>query len=84
MLLVGGPGIGRLPIAPPTMMGFALQLALGWLLFVPLLWWDRKTLGRFHWASKLGFGLTVLASALPLVLMSMPAWEKVAAGLPGV
>jgi hypothetical protein len=84
LLLVGGPAIGRLPIAPPTMTGFAIQLALGCLLFVPLLWWDRKTLGRFHWASRLGFALTILASALPLVLMSMPGWEKVAASLPGV
>ena len=84
LILVGGPAIGRFPIAPPTMAGHIVQQTIGCLLFLPLLWWDRKTLGRFHWASVLGFALAVASAAVPDVLMVMPGWETVAARLPGV
>ena len=84
LLLVSGPAIGRIPLAPPTMTGFAIQQLLACLTFLPLFWWDRRTIGRLHWATKLGFGLAVAVAAVPFVLMSMPAWERVAAGLPGV
>ena len=84
LILVGGPAIGRIPIAPPTMTGHMILQALGCLLFLPLFWWDRKTLGRYHWATKLGFALAVVSAVVPDVLMTMPAWEKVAASLPGV
>jgi hypothetical protein len=84
LLLVGGPAIGRFPIAPPVMTGHIVLQALACLFFLPLFWWDRKTLGRFHWATKLGFALAVASAAVPDVLMVMPGWEKVAAGLPGV
>jgi hypothetical protein len=84
LILVGGPAIGRFPIAPPTMTGHMIQQTIAILLFLPLFWWDRKSLGRFHWATKTGFGLAVASALLPDLLMSMPAWERVAASLPGV
>ena len=36
ILVVMGPAIGRMPIAPPTLGGFTFQLLLGMLLFVPV------------------------------------------------
>jgi hypothetical protein len=84
LILVGGPAIGRFPIAPPTMTGHIVLQAIACLLFLPLFWWDRKSLGRVHWATKLGFALAIVASAVPDLLMVMPGWETVAARLPGV
>jgi hypothetical protein len=84
LILVGGPAIGRFPIAPPTMTGHIVLQTIACLLFLPLFWWDRKSLGRYHWATKLGFGLAIVSAAVPDLLMSIPAWEKVAASLPGV
>ncbi|HEY5723535.1 MAG TPA: hypothetical protein VIT45_14565 [Allosphingosinicella sp.] len=84
LILVGGPAIGRFPIAPPIMAGHIVQQTIACLLFLPLFWWDRKSLGRFHWATKLGFGLAIASAAVPDLLMSMPAWEGIAAWLPGV
>jgi cytochrome bd-type quinol oxidase subunit 2 len=43
ILVVMGPSIGRLPIAPPTVVGFTIQMLAGFLLFVPLMLRDRKT-----------------------------------------
>ena len=41
ILVVMGPAIGRLPIAPPTVLGFTIQILVGFLLFVPLIWSDQ-------------------------------------------
>jgi hypothetical protein len=84
LILVGGPAIGRFPIAPPTMTGHIVLQGLACLLFLPLFWWDRKTLGRYHWATKTGFALAIASAAVPDLLMSIPAWENIAASLPGV
>ncbi len=45
ILMVAGPSIGRLPIAPPTIVGFTVIFLLGLLLFVPLFVWDKRTQG---------------------------------------
>src|SRR3982751_5129918 len=42
ILTVMGPAIGRLPLAPPTVLGFTILLLLGLLLFVPMAMHDRK------------------------------------------
>ncbi len=84
LILVGGPAIGRFPIAPPTMIGHMVLQTIAILLFLPLLWWDRKSLGRIHWATKTGLALAIASAALPDLLMSIPAWDSVAASLPGV
>ena len=46
ILIVMGPTIGRLPIAPPTLVGFTFVFLLGLAVFLPLFVWDRKTLGH--------------------------------------
>jgi len=85
ILVVMGPSIGRLPIAPPTVLGFTIQMLAGFLLFVPLVIWDRKTVGQVHPATKFGIGMGVLWVIFPLAVfwLNLP-WAKVAAHLPGV
>jgi hypothetical protein len=85
ILVVMGPSIGRLPIAPPTLVGFTVQLTIGLLLFVPLFLWDRKSLGRLHPATKLSFAMALVSVAIPLIVfwLNLP-WGKIAAHLPGV
>src|SRR3954467_6076078 len=40
ILVVMGPAIGRIPMAPPTLIGFSIQFLLGLALFIPLFLWD--------------------------------------------
>jgi hypothetical protein len=83
--VVMGPAIGRLPIAPPTLLGGSLQLILGLALFIPLFLWDRRTIGHAHPATRLGFSMAAITVAIPLAVfwLNLP-WAKVAAHLPGV
>ena len=85
ILVVMGPSIGRLPIGPPILPVFTLQLLLGLALFIPLFVWDRRTIGHAHPATKLGFAMGALTVAIPLAAfwLHLP-WAKVAAHLPGV
>ena len=85
MIMLTQPAIGRLPLAPPDLLGFALQGVLSWLIFVPLFLWDSHTLGRLHWASKVGAGLFALVLALQVFFLATPGlWSAFAARLPGV
>jgi hypothetical protein len=85
ILVVMGPAIGRLPIAPPTIMGFTFVFLLGLALFIPMFVHDRKLLGHVHPATKLGFSMAAIAVAIPLAVFwfNLP-WANVAAHLPGV
>jgi hypothetical protein len=85
ILAIAGPGIGRLPIAPPTLIGFSIVMLLGLLLFVPLFIWDRRTTGRTHPATWLGFGLGTASVLIPLFVFWTGAdWASAARNLPGV
>lgn len=85
IITVMGPSIGRLPIAPPVLAGFSVQLLLGLLLFVPLFLWDSRTLGKSHPATRFGFAMGAVSVAVPLAVFwfNLP-WAKLAAHLPGV
>jgi hypothetical protein len=85
ILVVMGPAIGRLPLAPPTRVGFTIIMLLGLLLFIPLFVWDRRSLGHVHPATKLGFSMALIVVALPIAVwwLNLP-WARVAAHLPGV
>lgn len=85
ILVMMGPAIGRLPIAPPTTVGISILLLLGLVLFIPLFLWDRRTVGHTHPATNLGFAMASITVAVPLAVfwLNLP-WAKVAAHLPGV
>jgi hypothetical protein len=85
ILIVMGPAIARLPIAPPTLGGFTFLLLLGLTLFIPLFVWDHKTVGHVHPATKLGFAMAVTTIAIPLAIFWTGLdWASVARHLPGV
>lgn len=84
-IIMMDPAIGRVPIAPPTLIGFAVLNAITLLLFLPVLWWDRKSRSHVHWATALGTGLLAIAMLLRLIALAEPGWwEPLAARLPGV
>jgi uncharacterized membrane protein YozB (DUF420 family) len=85
ILVVMGPSIARLPLAPPTLTGFTILHVLGLAVFIPLFVWDRKTLGHIHPATKLGFAMGVLTIAMPqFVFWTGADWASVARHLPGL
>jgi len=85
ILIVAGPSIGRLPIAPPTLIGFTFQFLLCLALFIPMFVWDRRTQGRIHPATWLGFAMLAISIFIPLAVFWTGAdWASVAARLPGV
>jgi hypothetical protein len=85
IMVVMGPAVGRLPIAPPTTLGITILLTLGLALFIPLFIHDRKLHGEVHPATKFGFTLAAISVVIPLAVFwfNLP-WAKVAAQLPGV
>lgn len=83
-LMMMDPAIGRLPIVPPVLGGFAVLNLLSWMLFVPLMLHDRKTLGHIHWATRLGAILFAAALLARLVVLATGTWAPIAAHLPGV
>lgn len=85
IIIVMGPAIARLPIAPPTVVGFTIMLLLGLLLFVPLMLWDRRSIGNIHPATRRGFALGALTILIPLIVFWTGLdWAGIARHLPGV
>lgn len=85
IMVMMGPAIGRLPLAPPTRLGISILLLLGLALFIPLFIWDRRHEGRVHPATWVGFSLSAIAVVVPLfVFWTGVNWAGVAARLPGV
>jgi hypothetical protein len=85
IITVMGPAIGRLPLGPPILPIFTIQLLLGLAVFAPLFIHDRKLLGEVHPATKFGFAMGVITVGIPLAVFwfNLP-WAKIAAHLPGV
>ncbi|HET9604837.1 MAG TPA: hypothetical protein VFO96_11145 [Gemmatimonadales bacterium] len=85
ILVVMGPAIGRLPLAPPTRVGMTIILLLGPLLFIPLFIWDKRREGHVHPATWIGFWLSSIAVIAPLfVFWTGVNWAGIATKLPGV
>jgi cytochrome bd-type quinol oxidase subunit 2 len=85
ILVVMGPAVGRIPMGPPILPVFTAQMLMSFLLFLPLILWDRKTVGHVHPATKFGIGMAALWLVFPLAVfwLDLP-WASVAAHLPGV
>jgi hypothetical protein len=84
MTVALGPAFGRLPLAPPSNTGFAVQMALTLLFFVPLFVWDKRTLGKPHPATWLVFALYAIATIVPVLLIATATWAPIARHLPGI
>ncbi len=82
-LIMMDPAIGRFPLPPSFAMQCALS-ALAWATFVPLFMWDRKTLGKLHWATKTGALLFATGLVIRMFALASPAWAAFAMHLPGV
>lgn len=84
-IMMMDPALGRMPLAPPTLSGFAVNNTIAWCFFLPLIWSDIKTCGKLHWATTLGATLFGGALLLRLGSLAYPGpWESFAAHLPGV
>lgn len=85
MIMMTDPAIGRLPLAPPNLVGFAALAVLAWLLLVPLFVWDRRTQGGLHWATRTVAALYALVLVLQVAFLATPGvWSAFAVNLPGV
>ncbi len=84
ILIILGPAIGRLPLAPPTLIGHTVQVSIGLALFVPLMLWDRRSQSKVHSATWTGFCTAVIAYFVPILLMATGSWAPIARHLPGV
>ncbi len=84
ILIVLGPAIGRLPLAPPTLIGHTIQVSIGLALFVPLMLWDRRSQSKVHSATWSGFCTAVIAYFVPILLIATGSWAPIARHLPGV
>jgi len=85
MLMLCEPALHRIPLMPPSLVTNAIQMMLCWLVFVPLIMWDMRTLGRLHWATKTGAGLFALVIALQIFFLGVPGvWASFAVHLPGM
>lgn len=84
ILVVMGPSIGRLPLAPPTLGGFTFLMLLSFVLFAPLIVWDRRSIGHVHAATKFGITMAALwlAPVLAVFWLNLP-WANIASALPG-
>ncbi len=84
ILVMLGPAVGRIPLAPPSFAGFTFHMLIGLCLFVPLFVWDKRSQGQIHPATWLGFSLAAVSSLVPIALMAANAWAPVARHLPGI
>ncbi len=84
MLMLLQPALSRLPLFPPTLLLSCIQLALCWLVFVPLFVWDMRTLGALHRATKIGAGLFALVIVAQVFFLATPGiWSSFVVLLPG-
>lgn len=85
MIMLSQPVCARLPLAPPVLIGFTLMSALPFLIFIPLVMWDRKTRGGIHPATRTAIALFALLLAIQTFFLATPGlWSSFVVHLPGM
>ncbi len=82
-LLMMDPAIGRIPL-PPFLPFFALTNLVAIATFIPLLVWDKRSLGRIHPATKLALSTAVAMHLIRLAFLATGTWEPIARHFPGI
>jgi len=77
------PGLGRWPVFPPTMAGHVISNLLAFAFIIPLLMWDRKTIGSLHWATKVAMGALAFGCFARYIVWGLGIWPAVVRVLPG-
>jgi hypothetical protein len=77
------PGLGRWPIFPPTMAGHVISNLLAFAFIIPLVMWDRKTIGSLHWATKVAMGALAFGCFARYIVWGLGIWPAVVRVLPG-
>lgn len=77
------PGIGRWPIFPPVMAGHVASNILAFAFIIPLILWDRKTIGHLHRATKAGIAAVAFGCFARFVVWPLGFWPDVVRVLPG-
>jgi hypothetical protein len=77
------PGIGRWPIFPPVLEAHIASGVLSFAMVIPLILWDRKTIGGLHWATKVGLGALAFGYFARYFVWHTAAWHNLVAVLPG-
>jgi hypothetical protein len=81
-LMMVEPGLGRWPIFPPVMAGHVASSLLALSMVIPLLLWDRKTIGGLHWATKWGLWAMAFGYFARYLVWHSAAWHNLVAVLP--
>lgn len=81
-LMMVEPGLGRWPIFPPIMAVHVVTMLLSFATVIPLLFWDRKTIGSLHWATKWGLVAMVFGYVARFAVWHSQAWRDLVAVLP--
>jgi hypothetical protein len=82
-LMMVEPGLGRWPIFPPVMAAHVVTGLLSFAMVIPLLLWDRRTIGGLHWATKLGLVAMMFGYFARYLVWHTAAWHNLVAVLPG-
>ncbi len=80
-LIMMEPAIGGLPVFPPGVYSNYTFAFLAWATIVPLMIWDRRSLGRVHWATVTGASVVGAVLVLRFIVWQTRGWEEFASEL---
>ncbi|MEQ1552322.1 hypothetical protein [Sphingorhabdus sp.] len=81
-LMTVEPGVGRWPIFPPVMAGHIASSIMAFAFIIPLVLWDKKSIGRLHRATKIGLFALAFGYLARHIVWALGIWPDVVAVLP--
>ena len=81
-LMMVEPGVGRWPIFPPVMVAHFASGVVAFAFVIPLILWDRKTIGGLHWATKWGLGALIFGYFVRYPIWALGFWPDGVRALP--